>query len=229
MKVISDFQSYVSWEKSKISHPNRETVLVHRVLTRQGPVMLAAVITGVGDADKACIISGYTAKKISEWFYGEFMTLLQLHKSSTMIERSFQRTIAGIQEEIGKVRKACGINITIIYMCRNKYSVYSTGENPCLVIRLRKQGFLQRLMKKKRTHEIGQTVNGTHRRITSETCFVIFSKNIMDEINLRFPEKVLLHDGVWNQKMFERNISEIRGRMNRCNRNETSVVCICKN
>lgn len=132
----------VYWCCGRSAEVNQDAVLLQQVLTRCGRVLMAAVCDGMGGLPAGEEASGYVAKRLDEWFYGELLYLIRHRKRFWVIRRSLDRLVFHMQGRLKQyavgAEISLGTTMTVMVLWEKTYLFWHLGDSRAYRLRGRR-------------------------------------------------------------------------------------------
>lgn len=123
----------IYWCRGRMAKVNQDAVVLQQVLTRRGRVLMAAVCDGMGGISLGEKASGYVAKQLEEWFYGELLYMIRKRKPLWVIRRSLDRRIFYMQRHLGRYAAqkdiSVGTTMTVLVLWETTYLLWHLGDS----------------------------------------------------------------------------------------------------
>lgn len=120
------------YEKGRRSR-NEDSVVLQRMETRAGEVIMALICDGMGGEDRGELASGYLAECLSVWFYDRLPQTLVRGFNKGRIQRSLQRSLFTVHEELRNFglenSLRCGTTMTMLLIVGRRYLMFQCGDS----------------------------------------------------------------------------------------------------
>lgn len=97
------------------------------------------ICDGIGGLSEGEMASGYTAEKITEWFYETGLAMLRRRNGRKRVLRSILRMFSGMQEEMAEYARRKGIQlgsgVTLLLLWGNRYLIFHLGDGRAYLCR----------------------------------------------------------------------------------------------
>jgi len=100
----------VLYEKGR-REKNQDSLVLQRMKTRDGDVILAAVCDGLGGEERGEVASGMIAEELVRWFCEELPELLAAKKGRRDLERSLSRALFHVHEALKRYGAERGLRL----------------------------------------------------------------------------------------------------------------------
>ncbi|MDD3368678.1 MAG: serine/threonine-protein phosphatase [Lachnospiraceae bacterium] len=125
--------SGVYWNIGMEMDANQDSVILERVMTKRGELIIAGVCDGIGGLERGEIASGYVTERLLSFFYEEILPRHKKKGFKRKIRKALLRCLYATQrdlEQFGKQEKCrLGTTISMVIVWNNRYLWCHMGDS----------------------------------------------------------------------------------------------------
>lgn len=160
-----NYLTSVYWERGSVADTNQDSLVLLKVLTAKGRVLMAAVCDGMGGLKQGDTASGYVTKRLQEWFYESLIRSVQKKKPYWIIRRSLDRLVYHMQEQLSQYGEKedirLGTTMTVLVIWEKTYLLWHLGDS---------RAYRLCTARKERGRHRGFAATGDRRRMSGIEC-----------------------------------------------------------